>query len=162
MPCLPWNHKKVSETFDVSWLDSLTKKLSRSERWKLLNTIIRDVRKNQQARIGRQQNPDGSAYQPRKPRLRKKQGKIKRRAMFAKLRTNKYMRIHTTEGSAKVYVPGQAGYIGRFHQFGLRGRVDRNSKTMVSYPKREILGLSPQEQKQIEARIISYLADGLL
>lgn len=152
----------MSEQLDMRWLDTLAKKLSRRERWKMLNTIIRDVRKSQQARIGQQRNPDGSAYQPRKPRLRKKQGKIKRRAMFAKLRTNKYMRIHTTTDSAKVYVPGQAGYIGRFHQFGLRGKVDKNSPSMASYPKREILGLSRAEQKQIEVKIISYIADGLL
>ena len=152
----------MADELDVRWLDSLAKKLSSSERWKMLNAVIREVRKGQQDRIGRQQNPDGSPYIPRKPRLQDKKGKIKRRAMFAKLRTNKYMRIHTTADSAKVYVPGQAGYIGSFHQFGLRGRVDRRSKNMTTYPKREILGISPQEQKQIEAKIISYIADGLL
>ena len=76
-------------------LTALINNLSPQARRQLARNIGQALRKNQQARIARQENPDGTAFEPRKPRKEfgKKKGRIKRKAMFAKLRTPRYFKI---------------------------------------------------------------------
>lgn len=45
---------------------ALLRKLSSAERRRILRAMARDLQRSQSARIARQQNPDGTAYQPRK------------------------------------------------------------------------------------------------
>ena len=59
------------------YLAPLLTKLSDAERRKLEMSIARKVRASQKTRITRQQNPNGSAFVPRKKRLRDKKNKIK-------------------------------------------------------------------------------------
>ena len=53
-------------------LGSMLNQLSDQERRKLEMHIARKLRASQKSRITKQQNPDGSAYIPRKQRLRDK------------------------------------------------------------------------------------------
>ena len=76
-------------------LTALINNLSPQARRQLASNIGQALRKNQQARIARQENPDGTAFEPRKPRKEfgKKKGRIKRKAMFAKLRTARHLKV---------------------------------------------------------------------
>jgi phage virion morphogenesis protein len=81
------------------------------------------LRRSQAERIAAQRNPDGSPYEPRKPRLRNKKGAI-RRTMFEKLRQAKRLRKTATAQSATVTIGGRSARIARVHQYGLRDKVD--------------------------------------
>ncbi len=53
---------------------ALVRSLAPVERRLLLRRMARDLRQSQSARIGRQQNPDGSAFERRRPRQEQKPG----------------------------------------------------------------------------------------
>lgn len=50
----------------ATWAEPLMAKLSPADRRKLTSTIARELRRSQQRRIRRQENPDGSKFEPRK------------------------------------------------------------------------------------------------
>nr|WP_239168394.1 phage virion morphogenesis protein [Chromobacterium violaceum] len=52
-------------------LGALLQKMEPAARRGLARDIARQLRQSQQKRIAAQQNPDGSAFTPRKPQLRK-------------------------------------------------------------------------------------------
>ena len=83
-------------------LQGLLTAMAPGERRKLARDIAADLRSRQQRRVAAQLNPDGSAYEPRKPRLRAKVGRI-RRTMFAKLRAAKYLKASSTAEAAVVF-----------------------------------------------------------
>ncbi len=77
-------------------LTALIANLSLQARRQLGRKIGQALRKRQSNRIARQQNPDGSAFEPRKPRKEfRKKGRIKRKAMFAKLRTARHLKVRS-------------------------------------------------------------------
>src|SRR5690606_18062349 len=90
-----------------------------------------DLRRSQASRIARQRNPDGTAYTPRKgtgKNLRSKKGIIKRGAMFARLRTQKFLKVTTDSDSLSVGFRGRAGMIAIIHQHGSR-HTSRDGQT---------------------------------
>jgi phage virion morphogenesis protein len=105
-------------------------------------SIARKVRASQKTRITRQQNPDGSAFVPRKKRLRDKKNKIKNK-MFNLIKTSKYMRIERTSEGVAIGFMNRVANIARVHQYGLRDRVEKGGPT-VKYDSRELLGFTPQ------------------
>ena len=93
-------------------LNALIDNLSPQARQQLARRIGQQLRKSQQARIARQQNPDGSKYEPRKQqKLRGKQGRIKRKAMFAKLKTARFLKIRTNANEVNLGFTGSAANI---------------------------------------------------
>ena len=137
-------------------LGTMLKQLSDSERRKLEMNIARKLRASQKKRITRQQNPDGSAYIPRKNRLRDKQNKIKNK-MFNIIKNAKYMRMERTPQGVAVGFAGRIAFIARVHQFGLNDKVDRDGPT-VKYASRELLGFSAEEIQIIETDVLNHMA----
>jgi phage virion morphogenesis protein len=135
-------------------LSALIATLEPSERRALTKDIARRLRESQAKRIAAQQNPDGSAYEPRKPRLRKKKGSV-RRTMFAKLRTAKYLKTEATPEAATVTFTAQAQRIARIHQFGLRDRI---GALTVKYPERQLLGFTDLEIEMVEQAMMERLS----
>lgn len=125
----------------------------------LARTIAQRLRESQSTRIGLQKNPDGSAYEPRKPqgRLRNKKGGL-RRKMFAKLKQNKYLKARSTSSSAVVEFIGQVEAIARVHQDGLRDKVNRRRNLEVKYAERRLLGISKSDEDLIRDLCIEQLA----
>lgn len=135
-------------------LAGLLSALSPAGRRKLAGEIAKQLRTAQQQRIKQQKAPDGSPYQARKRQpLRAKQGRIKR-AMFQKLRTNRYMKASGRENGAVVEFTGKVQRIARIHQYGLKDRPNPHAKD-VQYPKRQLLGFS-REDKQLMEKLIIY------
>lgn len=136
------------------WTAPLLAKLSSGQRAKLASEIARDLRHSQQQRIKEQRNPDGSAYAPRKSQ--QKQGRIKRRAMFTKLRTNKYLKQRTSAAQISVGFFGRVARLASVHQHGLRDRVQRNGPN-VQYAQRQLLGFSDADKQKIMDTLVTHL-----
>ncbi|HAV1617875.1 phage virion morphogenesis protein [Enterobacter hormaechei] len=139
-------------------LAALLAALSPAGRRKLAGEIAKQLRTAQQQRIKQQKAPDGSPYQARKRQpLRAKQGRIKR-AMFQKLRTNRYMKASSCENSAVVEFTGKVQRIARVHQYGLKDRANEHAQD-VQYAERQLLGFSMQDNKLINKKVIEFLND---
>ncbi|HGI5913895.1 TPA: phage virion morphogenesis protein, partial [Yersinia enterocolitica] len=96
-------------------LAGLIEKLSPASRRRLAANIAKQLRISQQQRIKRQQAPDGTLYAARKAQpIRGKKGRVKR-AMFVKLRTNRYMTAKGTQEAATVAFVGQVQRMARVH-----------------------------------------------
>ena len=141
-------------------LTALINNLSPQSRRQLARNIGQALRKNQQARIACQENPDGTAFEPRKPRKEfgKKKGRIKQKAMFAKLRTARYFKIQSNANEVSVGFNGSSATIANVHQYGLQGTVNKNKGIKVQYAQRELLGFSESDVELIENLIIEQLS----
>ncbi|HEM8148836.1 phage virion morphogenesis protein [Enterobacter hormaechei] len=137
-------------------LAGLLAALSPAGRRKLAGEIAKQLRTAQQQRIKQQKAPDGSPYQARKRQpLKAKQGRIKR-AMFQKLRTNRYIKASGRENVAVVEFTGKVQRIARIHQYGLKDRPNPHAKE-VQYPERPLLGLDREAIQLIEERVLIAL-----
>ena len=141
-------------------LNALINNLSPQSRRQLARNIGQVLRKNQQARIARQQNPDGSAFERRKPRKEfgKKKGRIKRKAMFAKLRTARHLKVRSNGNEVSVGFNGSSAAIAAVHQYGLSASPSKNKDFKVQYAQRELLGFSESDVELIENLIIEQLS----
>ena len=141
-------------------LTALINNLSPQARRQLARNIGQALRKNQQARIARQENPDGTAFEPRKPRKEfgKKKGRIKRKAMFAKLRTARYFKIQSNANEVSVGFNGSSAMIAKVHQYGLMSSPSKTKDFNVRYAQRELLGFSQSDLDIIEDLVIEQLS----
>ncbi|HHF0499725.1 TPA: phage virion morphogenesis protein [Haemophilus influenzae] len=141
-------------------LTALIANLSPQARRQLGRKIGQALRKSQSNRIARQQNPDGSAFEPRKPRKEfgKKKGRIKREAMFAKLRTARHLKVRSNGNEVSVGFNGSSAAIAAVHQYGLTARPSNNKDFKVQYTQRELLGFSESDVELIENLIIEQLS----
>ncbi|HAS0887268.1 TPA: phage virion morphogenesis protein [Enterobacter cloacae] len=138
-------------------LNGLIAALSPALRRKLAGEIAKELRKAQQQRIKQQKAPDGSPYQARKRQpLRAKTGRIKR-AMFQKLRTNRYMKASGGENSAVVEFTGKVQRIARVHQYGLKDRPNAHAQD-VQYAERQLLGFNQADKQLVETLVIKHLS----
>ena len=141
-------------------LTALINNLSPQARRQLARNIGQALRKNQQARIARQENPDGTAFEPRKPRKEfgKKKGRIKRKAMFAKLRTARHLKVRSNGNEVSVGFNGSRAAIAAVHQYGVSASPSKNKDFKVQYAQRELLGFSESDVELIENLIIEQLS----
>ena len=138
-------------------LAGLLAALSPAGRRRLASEIAKQLRTAQQQRIKQQKAPDGSPYQARKRQpLRAKKGRIKR-AMFQKLRTNRYMKASGRENGAVVEFTGNVQRIARVHQYGLKDRPNVHAQD-VQYAERQLLGFSQADKEFVESVIFKYLS----
>lgn len=139
-------------------LAALLAALSPAGRRKLAGEIAKQLKTAQQQRIKQQKAPDGSPYQARKRQpLRAKKGRIKR-AMFQKLRTNRYMKVSGRESGAVVEFTGKVQRIARVHQFGLKDRPNAYAQE-VQYAQRQLLGLNEINIKEMELLIGEHISN---
>ncbi len=140
-----------------TWAATLLARLTPAARRRLTRQIAIGLRQRNSQRIAAQKNPDGSAYEPRKPRkdLRGKRGAL-RRKMFSRLRQARLLSTAATPESASVGFlrSGLISHIARIHQEGRTDRVSR-SGPYVQYPERRLLGFTPADLEYIEQMITS-------
>lgn len=140
-----------------AWAVGLLNSISPAGRRVLAGNIARELRRRSQDRIAAQVNPDGSAYEPRKPQLlRRKQGNI-RRKMFMKLRTARYLKTEGSADGAVVKFVGQVQRMAIVHHYGLRDRVQKDGP-VVKYSARELLGISDSDQSTLADLVIAHVA----
>lgn len=139
-------------------LAGLLAALSPAGRRRLTVEIAKKLRQRQQQRIKSQKDPDGKTYAKRKQQpIKGKKGRVKRE-MFARLRTNRFMKASGNDSAAMVEFTGKVQRIARVHQLGLKDRPARNSEE-VQYPERQLLGFSADDTRFIESLIIDHLAN---
>lgn len=138
-------------------LAGLIASLSPAARRRMAADIAKRLRTSQQQRIKRQQAPDGTPYAARKRQpIKAKKGRVKR-AMFTKLRTNRYMKAKGTNDAAVVEFTGRVQRMARVHQEGLRDRPNRYAAP-VEYESRPLLGFSQADASIVKEVIISHLS----
>ncbi|WP_186123907.1 phage virion morphogenesis protein [Burkholderia gladioli] len=143
------------------WAGGLLAKLAPAARRRLFRELARDIRRAQQSRVAAQQNPDGSAYVPRKTKqggngLRAKVGRIKRQAMFRKLRTARYLRIDVDDTGLAIGFDDRLSRIVRVHQEGQKAPVEPGGP-LAQYPVRVVLGFSSADRELVRDRLLRYL-----
>lgn len=136
------------------WAAPLLAKLSAQEQRQLARRIATDLRRSQAKRIAQQRNPDGSAYEARKPQRKHRQGQVK--AMFDKLRSARHLRAQATSAAAVIAITGRAARIARVHQEGLRDQVEPGGPSVI-YPRRELLGITDAERERIRDTLVDHL-----
>ncbi|CAE6784760.1 hypothetical protein R69658_04242 [Paraburkholderia aspalathi] len=143
-----------------SWAGRLLKQLEAPARRAALRDIARELRRSQQARIVQQQNPDGTAYDARKPRpkkhLRDKTGRIKQKAMFVKLRQARYLRTEIDSIGLTVGFAGRVARVARIHQFGESDRVAPGGPE-YKYPARVLLDFSADDRELIRNMLLKHI-----
>ena len=138
------------------WTAPLLERISPAARRALARTIGTELRRSQQARIARQADPDGTMFAPRRPRARDKAGRIKRGAMFAKIRQNKHLRMQADANAVAVGFSGRVARIARVHQEGLSDRVSPDGPR-TRYEQRRLLGFTSGERERIRELLIEQL-----
>jgi phage virion morphogenesis protein len=137
-------------------LAGLIAALSPTNRRRMAADIAKKLRTSQQRRIKTQTAPDGTPYAARKRQpVRAKSGRIKRE-MFAKLRTNRYLKTIGRDDAAVVEFTGKVQRMVKVHQYGLKDRPNPRSQD-VQYPKRPLLGFGQSEKHDIDELIIKHL-----
>lgn len=141
------------------WASGLIASLDGQSRRALAREIAKELRDRQAKRIGEQLNPDGTPYAPRKPRLRRNGGAIRRKAMFAKLRTAKYLKVEASPAAATLVFAGAVQRMAQVHQYGLRDRVSRKSSSPeIQYQTRELLGIAAADRDLLADIILKHLS----
>ena len=137
-------------------LAGLIAALSPASRHRMTVEIAKKLRQRQQQRIKSQKSPDGTPYAPRKRQpIKAKKGRIKRE-MFAKLRTNRFLKASGDTNEAVVEFTRRVQRIARVHHYGLRDRPSPRSKE-VQYTERPLLGIDKNNLETIESMIIKFL-----
>lgn len=139
------------------WVGPLLAQLDVKQRRALARNVARDLRRRQRERIRAQTNPDGTPYAPRKPQsFRAKQGSIRRRTMFSKLSTARWLKTKTQGDNALVGFFGNVARIATTHQRGLTDRVSRDGPR-VEYAQRELLGFTALDRDHIMESVLTHL-----
>lgn len=138
-----------------AWLTPLIEKLSAKERRVLARNVARDLRIANRERIKAQTSPDGTPFEPR-TQMRGRRGAIRRKTMFNKLRTAKYLKVKTTADEAAVGFMGRVNRIARVHHYGLRDRVEKGGP-QHQYARRELVGITPVDRERIVNSLINHL-----
>lgn len=138
------------------WASALLGQLTSAQRARLAKELAAELRRRQSRRIAEARNPDGSRYAPRKPQARRKKGRI-RRAMFAKLRTARFLKTTSSADASVLHFTRDVERIARVHQEGLRDRVQRDGP-IVQYPVRELLGLADVDVDRIAEIVLESLS----
>ena len=139
-------------------LGALIESLAPAQRARLARSIAARLRRSHSARIAAQQNPDGSAFEPRKPQLRQRKKTLR---MFDTLRTPRFLLAKGTADSAVLSFSRDVQRIARVHQLGLRDRVNRKTNLEADYPARALLGLSTEEESLILSLSEEHLGKAL-
>ncbi len=140
-----------------TWVGQLLARTTAASRLRLARLVATDLRRSTYRRIAQQRNPDGSPYEPRRQPLRAKSGRLRREAMFQRLRQGSHMRAKSDASAAAVEFTGRASRIARVHQEGLVDRVSPGGPRAV-YARRELLGFTRADVELIKRQVLEHLA----
>lgn len=134
------------------WAEPLIRRLQPVQRRRLLMHLARGLRRRQAERIKAQQDPEGKAYAPRKPRRGRKDG-----PMFARLRQTKHLKAVADPFGAAVGFAGRSARIARIHSEGGEERLATGGP-LVRYPERPLLGYTDDDHDWVMSEVDAYLS----
>lgn len=135
-------------------LAGLIGNLTPVQRRKIAVEVAKRLRTSQQQRIKQQKASNGTPYASRKTQPR---GRVKRQ-MFAKLRTNRFMKAQGSSDAAVVEFVGRVQRMARIHQEGLSDKPNRFSRE-VKYDARPLLGFSAADKQIVEEVVTAFLSE---
>lgn len=138
-----------------TWAGALLERLTPQQRAAVARRVGFALRASQSRRIAAQRAPDGSVYAPRSQRsnrLRDLCGSVRRKAMFSKLRTARFLRVAATPHEIGVGFSGRVAEIAHVHQEGQT--VSNGRGGTYRMPQRVLLGLSAGD--------VDFVRDALL
>lgn len=133
------------------WFGEILDGLSPPQRRRAAMKLGQALRRSNLKRQAANEQPDGSAMEPRKPRLHQR-GRLRRKAggkMFRRLRYAKLWAIDARPDSVEIKLR-KGDRVARVHHFGLRDRVGRGfdgRRIMHEYAARQLLGFSPDDER---------------
>jgi len=142
----------VNNLQDIApWAESFINSLSPKQQKALYRKMALALRKQNQKRLSKQQNPDGTKWQPRKKRIDKgstrKEGKVtKQKKMMLGLRKAKHMKVQANRDGATVGYEGRINRFAKAHHYGLSER-DKVLGNSITYPERQLLGVSEVDER---------------
>jgi phage virion morphogenesis protein len=89
-------------------------------------------------------------------KLREKKGRIKRAAMFAKLRTARFLNIESDAMGLAVGFAGRVSRVARVHQYGLTDRVAQHG-VEYKYPARALFGFTDADRDLIRDMLLRHV-----
>jgi phage virion morphogenesis protein len=140
------------------WATPLLQQLEPNQRRVLARRIGTELRRSQQQRIRDQKNPDNSDFAPRKiqQQAQAHTGRIRRQAMFMKMRQNKHLKTRANAGSVSVGFFGRISRIARVHQHGLRDKASNGKE--IRYEQRQLLGFTDDDMSMITDMLTEHLS----
>lgn len=141
------------------WLGGMLEKVSPRERKRLLDKLMRMVRRENANRIRANREPDGASMAKRKerPALRERGrngGKAKTGRMFPKIAAAKALGIRITPDSAELrFNSRRVESIAATHHYGLPGFVGRTRDGRVirtTYTARRLIGFGKEADDFLE------------
>ncbi|TVZ39379.1 phage virion morphogenesis protein [Alteromonadaceae bacterium 2753L.S.0a.02] len=135
----------------ATWADPLLHKLTPQQRRQFLKRLAIALRRRNQQRIAKQQTPNGSPFAPRKNKT------TRPRAMFAKLKQARHIKVRSASTSATLEIIGRAGRIAAVHHFGLTDYVEEQPGPSTKYPARPLLGFSSEDETFINDFFLTNL-----
>ncbi|EKB25903.1 MULTISPECIES: phage virion morphogenesis protein [Aeromonas] len=143
----------------TNWANGLLASMEPAARRQLAGEMARTLRASQAKRIRANIQPDGNPMAPRKPqpKLKKNRGRL-RRKMFFKISNTTWLKARASEQQAVVEFVGTANRLATIHQYGLKDRIKGRE---ISYPARELLGITTEEVERLEELLLAQLTKGL-
>ncbi|MBW3732770.1 phage virion morphogenesis protein [Aeromonas dhakensis] len=143
----------------TNWANGLLASMEPAARRQLAGEMARTLRASQAKRIRANIQPDGNPMAPRKPqpKLKKNRGRL-RRKMFFKISNTTWLKASASEQQAVVEFVGTANRLATIHQYGLKDRIKGRE---ISYPARELLGITTEEVERLEELLLAQLTKGL-
>ncbi|WP_324037529.1 phage virion morphogenesis protein [Aeromonas dhakensis] len=143
----------------TNWANGLLASMEPAARRQLAGEMARTLRASQAKRIRANIQPDGNPMAPRKPqpKLKKNRGRL-RRKMFFKISSPTWLKASASEQQAVVEFVGTANHLATIHQYGLKDRIKGRE---ISYPARELLGITTEEVERLEELLLAQFTKGL-
>ncbi|PHV30220.1 phage virion morphogenesis protein [Janthinobacterium sp. BJB312] len=143
----------------ATWASALLATLQLAQRRAINHKVAIDLRCSQAQRIKAQQGPD-SATDPthkRRNEFKGTNGRIKRQkaAMFARIRTTKYLKVKATGAQIEIGFFGWRARVARVHQFGRQDHLSKKGQ-MYKYLERPLLALSESDRTLIREFLLHH------
>jgi len=87
----------------------------------------------------------------------RRRGVIRKKAMFRKLSSARYLQAGTDENEAWVGFDGRASEIARIHQDGLKDKPAPKAKSVL-YPRRPLLGLTAADREAVLNMLLEHIS----
>lgn len=133
-----------------TWLQPLLQRLSPQAQAQMMRRVAIELRKRNQQRTRSQVDTEGQPFVPRKSG--------DGQPMFRELTLARYFKTKATTNTAQVGFAGSASRIASVHNIGRTDVVNKARGLRYAYPRRQLLGISEEDQAFLQEVILDYLS----
>ncbi len=148
------------------WAEAVLRKLQPAQQRRLMLDMARRLRTSNTRRMREQTDPEGRAWEPRKPpgpALRSQREQLRQQArqrqpMFVKLRQAKNLKARVIGTTAVVEFADRAQRIARVHHFGETDAINPGGPR-YHYPARELIGIPDDDLDTLREALFAHMKD---